>query len=112
MESGSRSEEQGKGTLEELMRERIRATIETIVEEELKSALGATRSQRVGPVRVGYRRSKRMRTLSTSLGPTAIAMPRARIDGEDGGVASGAAGSFRAISAAPSGSTKRSWECT
>ena len=84
MESDSRSEEQGKGTLEELMRERIRATIETIVEEELKSALGATRSQRVGPVRVGYRHGKRMRTLSTSLGPTTIAMPRARIDGEDG----------------------------
>lgn len=30
------------------MRERIRATIETIVEQELKSALGATQSQRVG----------------------------------------------------------------
>jgi hypothetical protein len=28
------------------------------------------------------------------------------------GVASGAAGSFRVISAAPKGSTKRSWECT
>jgi hypothetical protein len=66
------------------MRERIRATIETIVEEELKSALSATRSQRVGPVRVGYRHGKRRRTLSTSLGPTTIAMPRARIDAEDG----------------------------
>jgi transposase-like protein len=53
MDGGRRSEEQGKGTLEELMRERIRATIETIVKEELKSALGATRSQRVDPVELG-----------------------------------------------------------
>jgi hypothetical protein len=41
MESDSRSEGEGKGALEELMRERIRATIETIVEEELHGALGA-----------------------------------------------------------------------
>jgi putative transposase len=84
MESDSRSEQQGKGALEELMRERIRATIETIVEEELKGALGAARSQRVGLIRAGYRHGKRTRTLTTSLGPTTIAMPRARIEDEDG----------------------------
>jgi transposase-like protein len=67
------------------MRERIRATIETIVDEELEAALGAARSQRVGPVRAGYRHGKRTRTLSTSLGATTIAMPRARIEGDDGG---------------------------
>jgi len=50
MESDSRSSVGGEGTLEELMRERIRATIEAIVEEELKGALGAARSQRVGTV--------------------------------------------------------------
>ena len=33
-----------KAPLEELMRERIRAAIETIVEEELEEALGAARS--------------------------------------------------------------------
>jgi hypothetical protein len=33
-------EGKGKGALEELMRERIRATIETIVDEELEAALG------------------------------------------------------------------------
>ena len=38
----------GKERLEELMRERIRATIETIVDEELEAALGAAPSQRVG----------------------------------------------------------------
>ena len=35
MESDSRSLVRGEGTLEELMRERIRATIEAIVDEEL-----------------------------------------------------------------------------
>ena len=43
MESDSRSGGPGKGTLEELMRERIRATIESIVDEELEAALGAAR---------------------------------------------------------------------
>ena len=82
MESDSRSGEQGKGALEELMRERIRATIESLVDEELKGALGAARSQRVGPVRTGYRHGKRARTLTTSLGATTTAMPRARIEVE------------------------------
>ncbi len=84
MERDSRSGGQGKGSLDELMRERIRGTIELIVEEELEEALGAPRSQRVGAGRVGYRHGQRERTLTTSLGPTTIAMPRARIAGEDG----------------------------
>jgi len=84
MESDSSRGRQGKGALEELMRERIRTTIESIVDEELAAALGATRSQRSSPVRVGYRHGKRSRTLTTSLGPTTIAMPRARLEGEDG----------------------------
>jgi putative transposase len=84
MEIDSRSGWQGKGALEELMRERIRATIETIVEEELEGALGAARSQRVGSVRVGYRHGKRARTLTTSLGATTITMPRARIEDAQG----------------------------
>jgi len=84
MEMDSRSGWQGKGALEELMRERIRATIETIVEEELEGALGAARSQRVGSVRVGYRHGKRARTLTTSLGATTIIMPRARIEDAQG----------------------------
>ncbi len=84
MESDSSSGWQGKGALEELLRERIRTTIESIVDEELEAALGAAPSQRRGPVRVGYRHGKRSRTLTTSLGPTTIAMPRARLEGEDG----------------------------
>ena len=43
MEMDSRSGGAGKGSLEELMRERIRATIEAIVDEELEAALGAGR---------------------------------------------------------------------
>jgi transposase-like protein len=84
MESDSRSLARGEGTLEELIRERIRATIEAIVDEELKGALGAAPSQRVGSVRVGYRHGKRLRTLTTSLGATTIAMPRARIEDANG----------------------------
>ena len=83
MESDSRSSVRGEGTLEELMRERIRATIEAIVDEELKGALGVAPSQRVGSVRAGYRHGKRQRTLTTSLGATTIAMPRARIEDDD-----------------------------
>jgi transposase-like protein len=41
-------------------------TIEAIVEEELEEALGATRSQRVGANRTGYRHGKRPRTLSST----------------------------------------------
>jgi transposase-like protein len=84
MESDSSRGRQRKGALEELMRERIRTTIESIVDEELKAALGAGRSQRSAPVRVGYRHGRRSRTLTTSLGPTTIAMPRARLEGGDG----------------------------
>ena len=84
MEMDSRSEGAGKGSLEELMRERIRATIEAIVDEELEGARGAGRSARVGSGRAGYRHGKRPRTLSTSLGATTIAMPRARLEGADG----------------------------
>lgn len=84
METDSRSGWQEKGTLEELMRERIRDTIEALVDEELAAALGASRSARVGAIRTGYRHGKRARTLTTSLGATTIAMPRARIEADDG----------------------------
>jgi transposase-like protein len=70
--------------LEELMRERIRGTIELIVEQELEEALGAASSVRLGEERAGYRHGHRARTLSTSLGATTIAMPRARLEGEQG----------------------------
>lgn len=90
MERDSRPErpaeamELGPDTIEQVMRERVRATIEAIVEEELEAALGAARSVRVGEVRRGYRHGVRPRTLTTSLGPTTFTLPRARVRQDDG----------------------------
>ncbi len=80
---GLRGEEFGPDSIERAMRERIRETIEALVDEELEIALGAARSERVG-LRSGYRHGIRARTLTTSLGPTTFAMPRARVHGADG----------------------------
>lgn len=66
-------------SLEMLIRRRARGLIDAIVEEELEAALGAAESARVGAVRQGYRHGTRERTLTTSLGPTTFAMPRARV---------------------------------
>jgi transposase-like protein len=78
-----RGEEFGPDSIEKAMRERIRETIATLVEEELEIALGAARSERIGS-RSGYRHGTRARTLTTSLGPTTFSMPRARGRGADG----------------------------
>jgi len=77
--------EVGADTIECVMRERVRDTIERIVKEELDAALGAARSVRVGEARAGYRHGTRARTLTTSLGATTITMPRARLATPDGG---------------------------
>src|SRR5438876_6321312 len=74
----------GPDSIEAEMRTRIREMIEAIVEEELDAALGARRSARVGEARQGYRHGTRERMLTTSLGPTSITMPRARLDQDDG----------------------------
>lgn len=78
------STEFGVDTIEQVMRERVRATIEAIVEEELEAALGASRSARVGEQRQGYRHGRRARTLTTSLGPTTLQVPRARLEQPSG----------------------------
>lgn len=69
--------------IEARMRERIRETIEAMVDEELEDALGASRSER-REERRGYRHGTRERTLTTSLGPTSFAMPRARVRDDSG----------------------------
>jgi transposase-like protein len=74
----------GSDSIEVAMRARIRETIEALVEEELDAALGARKSMRVGDGRHGYRHGTRERTLTTSVGPTMFAMPRARIQQADG----------------------------
>jgi transposase-like protein len=74
----------GSDSIEMGMRLRIRDTIEELVKQELDAALGAVKSARVGDTRQGYRHGTRDRTLTTSLGPTTIAMPRARMQHTDG----------------------------
>ena len=71
-------------SLETLIRQRARGLIDAIVEEELEAALGAASSARVGSARQGYRHGTRERTLTTSLGPTTVAMPRARVRTAEG----------------------------
>lgn len=75
----------GPDSIESGIRERVRVVIQTIVNEELEAALGAGVSTRVEG-RQGYRHGARVRTVTTSLGPTTIEMPRARLHGgsEDG----------------------------
>lgn len=70
-------------SLEMVIRSRARSWIETIIEEELEGVLAAKPSARV-EARRGYRHGTRERTLTTSLGPTTIAMPRARLRQPDG----------------------------
>jgi putative transposase len=70
--------------LEDAIRERIRTTIELVLEEELEAALGARPSARVGEQRRGYRHGSRERVLTTSVGPTRVAVPRARVTTDQG----------------------------
>jgi putative transposase len=75
----------GADTIEQYMREQIREKLVKIIEEEVMLALGAGRYERVGEARQGYLHGKRQRTLTTSLGPTTLEMPRARLKTADGG---------------------------
>jgi putative transposase len=74
----------GPDTIEQYMREQVREKLEKIIEEEVMLAVGAGRYERVGEERRGYLHGKRERTLTTSLGPTRLEMPRARLKTEDG----------------------------
>jgi len=69
----------GPDTIEQYMREQIREKLEKLIEEEVLLAMGAGRYERVGEERRGYLHGKRRRTLTTSLGPTTLEMPRARL---------------------------------
>lgn len=80
--SGEAARVEEATNLETIIRRRARGLIDAIVEEELEAALGAASSARVGAARQGYRHGTRERTLTTSLGPTTFAMPRARVTAE------------------------------
>lgn len=75
----------GPDTIEQYMREQIREKLEELIEEEVMQAMGASRYERIGQERRGYLHGRRPRTLTTSLGPTRLDMPRARLKTESGG---------------------------
>jgi len=69
------------------VRDRIRGFIETMLEEELTTALGRARYRRGGEVAVGYRHGVRPRQILGSFGPLDITVPRGRIPKPEGGTA-------------------------
>lgn len=75
----------GPDGIEVVIRERVREIIARVIEEELEVALGARASERTAE-RCGYRHGTRERMLVTSLGPTTITVPRARLHQESGGM--------------------------
>jgi transposase-like protein len=73
----------GPDTIEAVIRTRVREMIEAVVDEELQAALGVGRHER-SEARGGYRHGVRERTVTTSLGPTVLSVPRARLEQADG----------------------------
>src|SRR5450631_2223802 len=75
------------------LRTKVRGLIETMIEEELETVLSrppygrrpglAAAGDAAAPV-AGHRHGHRTRTLTGTFGPAQIAVPRARIIGEDG----------------------------
>jgi transposase-like protein len=79
--------------IELCLRDRVRGFIETLIEDELEVALARPRYGRRGsgavagtttPGSVGYRHGRRWRTLTGTFGTTALAVPRARLEGPHG----------------------------
>src|SRR3712207_2472076 len=68
--------------IEDGLRGRIRGFIEDLVEQELTEALGRRRHERGGVA--GHRHGHRERRLTGSFGPVEVAVPRARLQAEDG----------------------------
>ena len=66
------------------LRGRIRGFLEELIEQELEAALGRGRYARSGAAAAGHRHGHRTRRLTGSFGPVEIAVPRARLRGEDG----------------------------
>ncbi|MBE7560189.1 transposase [bacterium] len=67
--------EERAGWLEAQLRQRTREWIEEMVEEELDAALGTGRHER-SEERLGYRKGRRPRTLTTSNGKHVLNLPR------------------------------------
>src|SRR3984957_11963031 len=89
--------------IEDGVRARARGFIETMLEEELSEALSRPRYGRrkpgedeAAPSVVGVRHGHRERTLTGPFGKTRIAVPRARLTGENGKTREWRSGSLRA----------------
>src|SRR6202051_3522623 len=89
--------------IEDGVRARARGFIETMLEAELSEALSRPRYGRrrpgedeATPSVVGVRHGHRERTLTGTFGKTRIAVPRARLTGEDGKTREWRSGSLRA----------------
>src|SRR5208337_3328006 len=88
--------------IEDGVRARVRGFIETMLEEELCEALSRPRYGRRRPGEdaaaavVGVRHGHRERTLTGTFGKTRIAVPRARLMGDDGKTREWRSGSLRA----------------
>lgn len=73
----------GPDPLTEALRERVRDLVCELVDAELDAVLEAVRYERVAGRR-GYRNGQKPRRLTTGLGTTALAVPRARLFTPDG----------------------------
>jgi putative transposase len=69
--------------LEAHLRRQVQEAIETVLDEELTTALGSARHERTDR-REGYRHGALERTITTSDGPRALRVPRGRVHQEDG----------------------------
>jgi len=66
------------------IRDRVRAFIQELLEQELTAALGRTRHERAEGEPKGYRNGTRDRQLLGSFGPVELSVPRARMTAEFG----------------------------
>lgn len=78
------SNEAGHDPIEDRLRENIRATIESVFEEELEAFLGRCRYDRGTDKPKGYRHGHRERQLVGTFGTETISVPRARAVDEAG----------------------------
>ncbi|MDT8856265.1 IS256 family transposase [Paracoccaceae bacterium Fryx2] len=74
----------GYDPIEERLRASVRATIETMFEEELAEFLGRMRYGRGDEKAKGYRHGHRERQLTGTFGTETVRVPRARVEDEDG----------------------------
>lgn len=70
--------------LEDGVRQRVRAFIEAILEEELQAALGRGRYERPADGAMGHRNGHRERRIVGTFGAETVKVPRARMIDEDG----------------------------